>query len=65
MVKDIRGGSSSGLGNYGFTELAGSLYFAATDGSNNSELWKTDGTSGGTMMVKDIKVVALQSPKIL
>ena len=30
------------------------LYFDASDGMNNNELWKTDGTSAGTVMVKDI-----------
>src|SRR5262245_39177604 len=29
-------------------------YFAANDGFNGSELWKTDGTTAGTVMVKDI-----------
>src|SRR6516162_7250480 len=29
-------------------------YFAANDGTHGNELWKTDGTSGGTSMVADI-----------
>jgi len=29
-------------------------YFAATNGINGSELWKTDGSTGNTVMVKDI-----------
>ncbi len=32
----------------------GTLYFNADDGVNNYELWKSDGTAGGTVLVKDI-----------
>ncbi len=34
--------------------MNGTLYFQATDGTNGSELWKSDGTSAGTLLVRDI-----------
>lgn len=58
MLKDIHPGAQGYFDpqfNYPyFTELDGELYFAANDGSHGFELWKSDGTEGGTEMVKDI-----------
>lgn len=55
MVKDINPGTNTSF-NYqpGFTAIGSTLYFSASDGSNGLELWKSDGTSAGTIMVKDI-----------
>ena len=37
-----------------FTNIGGTLFFTATDGSTGRELWKSDGTVAGTILVKDI-----------
>ena len=39
------------------TTVGGTLYFIANDGTNGSELWKSDGTAAGTVLVKDIRPV--------
>jgi ELWxxDGT repeat protein len=41
-----------------FTVFEGALYFTADDGLNGPELWRTDGTAAGTVMVKDINASA-------
>jgi ELWxxDGT repeat protein len=56
MVKDIYPGSFGSFNDpvADLTSVNGTLYFSATDGINGSELWKSDGTDPGTVMVKDI-----------
>jgi ELWxxDGT repeat protein len=36
------------------TNVNGTLYFMGTDATTGAELWKSDGTAAGTVMVKDI-----------
>jgi ELWxxDGT repeat protein len=60
LVKDINTGADSSL-RYRFTDFTvfnGALYFAADDGVNGFELWKTDGTAAGTVLVQDINTAA-------
>ena len=58
LFKDIYTGVSYGSGNSSnpsyLTVFNGSLYFRADNGINGYELWKTDGTDQGTVLVKDI-----------
>jgi trimeric autotransporter adhesin len=57
MVKDIIPGSESSDPS-DMTNVNGTLYFVANDGggigAHGRELWKTDGTAAGTVMVKNI-----------
>ena len=56
LVKDINpgaGSSSLGLLTGSSTNVNGTLYFAATDGTHGDELWKSDGSSSGTVLVAD------------
>jgi ELWxxDGT repeat protein len=57
LLKDINpgtGGSAVYLNPFAADVLNSYLYFAATDGVHGKELWKTDGTTAGTMLVRDI-----------
>jgi ELWxxDGT repeat protein len=50
--QDISSGGSSGGGQ--FTNVNGVVYFNADEPVNGYELWQTDGTPAGTVLVRDI-----------
>lgn len=54
QVKDINPGSANSSTPTNLFDFNGTLFFRATDGTNGVELWKSDGTEAGTVMVKDI-----------
>jgi ELWxxDGT repeat protein len=57
MVKDIRVGNGDSFIDAtpsNFLALNDNLYFVADDGGSGTELWKSDGTDAGTVMIKDI-----------
>ncbi|WP_157208536.1 ELWxxDGT repeat protein [Mariniflexile maritimum] len=60
MVKDIYPGNNGSTAYssipLNLKEVNGALFFTAQDGIHGYELWKSDGTEAGTVMVKDLKV---------
>jgi len=58
LVKDIRAGAESSVpgGPYSGVEIktiGSTAFFGADDGVHSGELWKTDGTESGTVLVRD------------
>ena len=53
-MKDISPGESSFPSN--LTNVGGTLFFRADDSANGYELWRSDGTTGGTVLVADIRL---------
>jgi len=57
-IKDIYSGNLSSVPLDGdwriISNIGNTIYFQADDGTNGIELWKSDGTTTGTTMVKDI-----------
>ena len=58
LVKDIRpGADSSTLDDFRdglAAAVGGTFFFVANDGTAGNELWKSDGSAAGTVLVKDI-----------
>jgi ELWxxDGT repeat protein len=52
MIKPIMSGTFSYHANAEFNQMSGKLYFAASDNSNASQLWSSDGTASGTQSLR-------------
>lgn len=54
MVKDISRRDGSFGRPYELTDVGGALFFYGDDGPHGPEVWTSDGTRAGTVLVKDI-----------
>jgi ELWxxDGT repeat protein len=59
LVRDIKPGTGNMTNGWywrpaGLTNVGGTLYFAADDGTHGTELWRSDGTAAGTRLVRNI-----------
>ena len=54
LVKDINPLGSHNSNPHSMVTMGGVLYFIADDGVHGNELWRSDGTMGGTNMVIDL-----------
>ena len=54
VVKNINTADDGITDNISYLYTSAGLFFAADDGTNGNELWKTNGTSSGSSLVKDI-----------
>ncbi|MDX1964372.1 MAG: fibronectin type III domain-containing protein, partial [Pirellulales bacterium] len=61
LVKDIRPGTASSFPSSSFysgypliINVGGTVYFGVTDGVSGAQLWRSDGTEAGTVLVKDL-----------
>jgi ELWxxDGT repeat protein len=56
LVKDINPGSGSSVFPFGTHPIVfnGALYFIANDGTHGDQLWKSDGSAGGTVPVTSL-----------
>jgi ELWxxDGT repeat protein len=59
MIKDIQAGINGAISAIGgiqnqFISFNNNLFFSAYNNINGTELWKSDGTADGTVLVKDI-----------
>src|SRR6187549_3665614 len=54
LLKDIYSGTNDGINSFDRIVYNTNLLFVASDNSGNDELWKTDGTAGNTVLVKEI-----------
>ena len=53
LLKDINPGAANS-GPALFTDVSGTAFFRASNGVSGAELWKSNGTTAGTVLVKDI-----------
>ncbi|WNG39677.1 HYR domain-containing protein [Archangium violaceum] len=64
IIKNVASGAD-GSSPSSFLRMGETLYFVASDAASGAELWKSDGTEGGTVRVKDINPLGASSKPTL
>jgi ELWxxDGT repeat protein len=54
LLKDINTVDPNSLSSSGFIAVGGTTFFGANDRIHGAELWKSDGATDGTVLIKDI-----------
>lgn len=54
LLKDINPGAAPSMPRIIGTTTTGLVFFSANDGTHGNEIWVSDGTTGGTTLLKDI-----------
>ena len=57
LVSELNVVNTEGSNPSGIVQVGSEAYFTTSDGASGAELWKTDGTSAGTILVDDIDPV--------
>lgn len=58
LIKDINPGSNSGILNSEFVTVNNILFFTTNNNTlNKSQLWKSDGTESGTILIKEFNYI--------
>src|SRR4029079_14484223 len=61
MVVDANGAPAIGSSPANLTAMGNAVYFTSNDAAHGNELWKTDGTAAGSMLLKDVWLGAQNS----
>ncbi|WP_375770848.1 HYR domain-containing protein [Archangium gephyra] len=64
VIKDVAPGTASSSPT-AFRRIGSTVYFSAKDATAGVELWKSDGTGAGTVLVKNINPVGDSIPELL
>lgn len=64
LVKNIHTSFITSSYPQNLTDVNGILFFSANNGTHGFELWKSDGTNSGTVMVKDLTLGSAGTPNM-
>jgi|GEM_PF-6071301 len=60
MVKDVNPGSDSGIGFFSAVTISNNQLFFIADDGTGSDIWRTDGTTAGTVKAVDVPFASIE-----